>query len=517
MMMNRFLQNKWAVSITAGIILGLSFPPINISVLAFPAFVLFFYLTEHTDSNKQLAYYSYAGFVVWNIITTYWLLMASIPAGIAAILANSVLMTIPLVLAAFFSRKLKSPVLIALLQATAWVSYEYLHHNWDLSWPWLALGNAWSNHVEIIQYISATGHLGISFWVVLTSALAYQALKAKNLRLAIITTSIFLLFPIISLFLYNKADSVATSETEVAVIQPNHDSYQNYAGMSGIAEVMDSLFALTERVITPTTDLVIWPENAIDGQIFLDSRAAMRISNAARTWNTAFIAGTGLIELYDTPPALYLGITGGKAYNIFNSALYVSKSGEISHYNKAHLVPVVERVPFLKFLSTIDIFNWVNWGKIGGFGKGDEPTTIIGDSFVTGGLVCYDSVYPTWIRKFIQNDAGFITIITNDGWWGNTSGHHQHFAYARLRAIEFDRWVVRSANNGISGIINPKGDIMVKTNYWERTGFIYNVPSIHTSTLYNQNGDWLSYLSLLLTFSFWAFLAIKTQMKPSET
>ena len=100
--MNQYLENKWLVSLIAGILLGLSFPPMNLSFLSFPAFILFFHLADQCKSGKQLALYSYAGFLVWNLITTYWLMMASIPAGIAANLANAVLMTIPLALMRFF-------------------------------------------------------------------------------------------------------------------------------------------------------------------------------------------------------------------------------------------------------------------------------------------------------------------------------------------------------------------------------------------------------------------------------
>ncbi|MDZ7756045.1 hypothetical protein [Rhodohalobacter sp.] len=158
-----------------------AFRRINLTFLSFPAFILFFHLAEKTDSYKQLAYYSYAGFVVWNLIGTYWLMMATVPAGVAAILANSVLMTDSRVcLAKYFSEKSSSPILISVLQASAWVGYEFLHHHWDLSWTWLAIGNAWSNWIGIIQYISVTGFLGISFWVVFTSSLTYQLFILKK-------------------------------------------------------------------------------------------------------------------------------------------------------------------------------------------------------------------------------------------------------------------------------------------------------------------------------------------------
>ncbi|RNC79981.1 MAG: apolipoprotein N-acyltransferase [Balneola sp.] len=500
--MNTWLSNKWALSGTAGILLALSFPPVNLSFLSIPAFILFFKLIDECESYKQTAYYTYLGFLIWNLGATYWLMMASIGAGTAAILANSVLMTIPLALSLFFSRKFSSPFLVALLQASAWVSYEFLHHHWDLAWPWLAIGNAWSNHIGMIQYISITGHLGISFWVVFTAALATQTIKYKSKLLLNSSIASLLVLPLLSLIYFAVSELPSNHEnvTRVAVIQPNHDSYEDYGGMSGAGEVLDSLFSITQKTRLENTELIVWPENAIDKPIFFNSYTSQRIADSARAWNTDFIVGTGLYTIYDEEPDLYRGLINGRPYNVFNSALYVENNGFKSRYDKANLVPIVERFPFLPFFSKIDVFGWIDWGRQAGFGQGNTPDMLEAETYSTPGLVCYDSVYPSWTRKFVTDGADFITIITNDGWWGNSSGHLQHFAYARLRAIEFDRWIVRSANNGTSGIIRPDGTIEQKTDYWIRTGFTSTIPNVQTSTLYARFGDWVSYLTLALTF-----------------
>jgi apolipoprotein N-acyltransferase len=117
-------------------------------------------------------------------------------------------------------------------------------------------------------------------------------------------------------------------------------------------------------------------------------------------------------------------------------------------------------------------------------------------------------VYPGWIRKFVQNGAGFITVITNDGWWGNTSGHEQHFSYARLRSIEFRRWVVRSANNGISGVIAPDGSVKKRTEYWASTAFRYQVPVLTNQTIYARFGDWLPIGLLIISLGAIGYLLI---------
>jgi apolipoprotein N-acyltransferase len=517
--MKDWIENKWVISISAGVLLGLSFSPVDLSFLSIPAFILLFHLSRKCDSYKQLAYYSYAGFVAWNLLATYWLMMASLAAGIAAILANSVLMTIPLCLGKYFSDKSRSPILIALLQASAWVGYEFLHHHWDLSWTWLAIGNAWANWVGIIQYISVTGFLGISFWVILSAALTYQFILHSKKQVMYAAIGVFIFFPAWSFILYSSGEINSESQeaVEVAIIQPNHDSYQDYGGMSGLSEVVDSLFSLTSRTITENTNLIVWPENAVDGAMFSSSATAQRIADSAKVWDTNFIFGTGLYKTYDKDTnILYRGIYPyrpyeGLPYNYFNAALFIDAEGEISDYEKANLVPIVERLPFVEFFNVIDVFGWVDWGSIQQFGKGKTPDMISTSTFTTPGLICYDSVYPTWIRKFVQQDASFLTIITNDGWWGDTSGHHQHFAYARLRAIEFDRWIARSANNGISGIISPDGKIVQKTDYWVRTGFTGQVYNRNTQTLYTRFGNWLPAFCLIISGVFLGYFRFRKE------
>ena len=507
--MNTFLENKWLITLTAGILLGLSFPPVDLPFLTFPAFLLLIHLANKCNSYKETAFYSYFGFLAWNLITTYWLMMASVGAGIAAILANSLLMVIPLCLMRFFQRKYTSVVLIVILQATTWVMYEYLHHHWDLAWPWLAIGNAWANQISLIQFITITGHLGISFWVVVVAALAYQTMIKKEQYLFISTLSALLVLPLISLiyFAATTPDQEVDEAVYVSVIQPNHDSYQRHSGMSGTREVLDSLYTITERTVTEQTELVVWPENAIDAALSMNSSHIKRIADSAKVWETNFLIGTGTVSYYEEDlPKVYRVANrpqGDVHYNIFNSSLYIDKIGSTSRYNKANLVPFVERVPFINFFATIDIFDLINWKQFAYYGRGSTPDMLVASSFITPGLVCYDSVYPTWVREFVNNGAGFITIITNDGWWGDSSGHRQHFAYARLRAIEFNRWIVRSANNGTSGIIRSDGSIEQKTDYWVRTGFNSTIPVIKKQTIYSLFGDWLAYQCIGITLVFW--------------
>ena len=513
--MSRILESKWYCAFLSGILLGLSFPPFDLPFLAILGFALLFQLTVISQSYRELASMSFLSFLIWNTIVSYWLMMASLGAGLAAITANSLLMIIPLGMMRFILRRFENGMFNIFVVSFIWVFYEFLHHRWELSWPWLTLGNAWSNYPELIQYISFTGFLGISFWTVFVAAFLFYFINDSTKTYLIGGITALLIFPLLSVlktaFYVPPLDPPTM---EVAVIQPNFDSYNRFGGYQSQSRALDEIMAVSDSTRTEKTELIIWPENSIDTNVRLYSRTTNRIADSARVWDSNMMVGSGFVKEYvDELPEIYREDNDFK-YNIFNSSIFITPNSDRSVYEKHNLVPVVERFPFANFLSNIDRLGMFKWDEITGFGKGREANNFTVDSnFITPGLVCYDSVFPHWVGEFVRGGASFITIITNDGWWGDTSGHHQHFAYARLRAIEFDRWVIRSANNGFSGIIAPDGSVKVKTNYWERTGFTYQIESKRSKTFYARYGDWLALFGGLLSVLVWLYGYFKDPMK----
>ncbi|PAU95749.1 apolipoprotein N-acyltransferase [Aliifodinibius salipaludis] len=503
----QFWNSSWVLSITAGVLLGLSYPPVPLPFLIFPAFLLVFRIIDLSDSAREAAYKIYPAFLIWNIITTYWLVMATVAGGVAAILANAAVMTIPVMLQYKVQQLKISPWLIALLQTAFWLTYEFLHHQWDLAWPWLGVGNAWANVPQLVQYISVTGYWGISLWVIFTTALAYQYLKKHKQKTKIALISILLVFPAWSISISAFESETKHEQThEVVVVQPNFDSYEPNGGFDSAQQANDHLLSLTDSVITENTQLIAWPENAVQNQILnidgyrnFSDRTKKQLKKYTEKQDATLITGATFFEFYkdDIPALPYKGQRG--AYLPFNAALGFYPDKPMEAYRKHNLVPIVERIPFVHFLNAIDVFGWVSWNQIQGYGKGHHPDQFSVNGTATPALICYDSVFPSWVRNYVENGSGYLTIITNDGWWGNTSGHEQHFAYARLRAIEFDRWIVRSANNGISGIIAPDGSIKIETPYWKSTAFNYKVPVLTSKTLYARFGDWLPYLMMILS------------------
>lgn len=505
---NRLYSSNWQSSVLAGILLGLSFPPFNLFLLSIPAFMLLFRISDRCVSAREVMYFTYPAFLIWNIITTYWLTLATITGGVAAIVANSVLMTLPM--AGIFHIRRSSPGLIlsAITSASMWVIYEFLHFRWDLSWPWLIVGNAFSNAPILIQYASVTGVMGISFWVVMVAGILQgfdeNPLKSLSQKLSYWPYSLMIFaFPIWSAIIHLTHDTKADSFVEVVVAQPNYDSYLQNAGYDDIDIALDELILLTDSVRTPNTRFVFWPENALMHNIIHYSvrHPVNRLLDVASEWNVNLISGATWYKYYEgnDHPRVYKEYSNGQKFEVFNAAVGFSPSGEIRVYEKANLVPIVERIPFLDFFGRFQN-PWIDWRTVPSYGKGNSVINYEMDGLTSPALICYDSVFPDWNRSFVKDGADFITVITNDGWWGNSSGHIQHFDFARIRAIETRRTVIRSANNGISGMIFASGAVHSKTDYWTKDALRLNVPVHSGQTFYVRFGDWIGYLSLIILF-----------------
>lgn len=512
---HNLFQQPWTQSALAALLLWLSFPPYNLGVLQIPAFTLLFRLSVTSVTVRQMILYTYPSFVLWNLLSTYWLMMATVAGGAAAIFANAALMVLPLIAIRQLFRSNFHPILSSFVAASSWVSYEFLHHQWDLAWPWLTLGNAWSNLTGVIQYISVTGVWGISFWVVFTAALVFQSMQTNSKTLRRTALAVFVLFPVLSFFSMIGIQQPDDHPVDVAIVQPNSDSYESYGGHNSLDDLVTHLLELSQSVQTEKTDVIIWPENALDASLTLASPQLNRVRDSLRVWDTQLITGSGYLRYYneDEEPVLTRGEHSGRAYNVYNAAfqLYPDQMTEI--YKKGRLVPIVERFPFLNFFNSVDRFGWVDWGGLMGYGLGTEATVFDVNGALTPALICYDSVFPGWVNQFVANGAGFITIITNDGWWGDSDGHTQHFAYARLRAIEHRQWIARSANNGISGIISPDGKVQVETEYWTEAAFSYQIYKSDTKTFYGTYGDWLPWFLLICTFTGLGYLLAANRLQ----
>ena len=193
----------------------------------------------------------------------------------------------------------------------------------------------------------------------------------------------------------------------------------------------------------------------------------------------------------------------------YNSAVIFDSTGPLHFYHKSRLVPGVETLPaFLHFLDPV--FDKFGGTTAGYTGQSDRtPLSTSNHSYTIAPAVCYESIYGEFMSNYVRNGADIIAIITNDGWWGNTPGYTQHEYYARLRAIETRRWVVRSANTGVSCIIDPTGNIIEARPWFQPAVIKSAVPPLQEKTFYVKYGDLISRLAIFAAVLLTACVTIQ--------
>lgn len=507
-------MRPWQRSLLAGLLLAAAFPPMPAftAVLTVPGLWLLVRLSEDASSGRHAMMRVYPGLLAWNIATTYWLAMATVGGGVAAILANAAVMSAPFGVYRRWYRPGRHPMRDASVFAALWILFEWGHHQWDLAWPWLTLGNAFSNAIPLVQYIEFTGVLGVSAWVVLSVFLLRWAYERQDWRLSV---PVFIP-PAGSVLLLMLWTDAPAGRLNTLIVQPNFDSYQRMSGFRTEAEALDSLLSIVNPELDEAVDVVLMPENSLEGWVFPEPGTFPnhRLLAAAALRDAAFVGGGTYYKRWtagEPVPIPHRRSGSGEPYGMYNAGMAWYPDGGTQVYGKRRLVPLVERLPFAGFFARV--IPWDGWLDWLGFEKGRETAVMRTAPHTLTALVCYDSVFPDWVRRNVKDGAAVIGIITNDGWWGDTGGHEQHFAYARLRAIETRRSVARSANNGISGVILPDGSVPVRTAYWTQTVIRASVPVYGTMTVYTRFGDWIVWAVLLAgIWGAWSQPRIDTTM-----
>ena len=213
----------------------------------------------------------------------------------------------------------------------------------------------------------------------------------------------------------------------------------------------------------------------------------------------ALLSGIPNIEYYyagEKAPKSSKITKEGLRYDSYNSSMLIRHNNDsIQTYAKMLLVPFAERVPYSEELSFLNAMQW-NLG-LGGWGLGKKQTvfhfkTNHGDEARVSSLICFESIFPGFVADFVKSGANFLTIITNDSWWGNTSGAYQHKQYAILRAVENRRWIARCASGGISCIIDPMGHILQSSKLYTKQIVTGEIELRNDITFYTFHGDWFA-------------------------
>lgn len=522
--MNRI--NSYLLAVISGILFAISWPTHGFALFLFVAFVpLLLMIEQHQKSSLFEVFRScFVAFLIWNIAATWWICKYHFLGGSVVILLNSLSMASVMTLFALLKQKnvVGSGSFLAFI--SLWLSWEWVHQYWDLSWPWLNLGNGFATWPQMIQWYEFTGVFGGTLWVLVINMLLFRLLTLtleKQFRrpfvvLSFITVAIIVIPTVYSWQRFNQK-TPAESFVNVLVIQQNTNP--NTEQNSAHAELVEQrITSLIDAKMDSTIDLVVIPESALITPVCeneVDSNLSLqRLQQIQRRYHKSSI-------LVGANSYRWLG-KDKKQVEKFNTAFFMDSSSVLGIYHKSKLVPGVERYPLAWI--TAPIYRWLDAEDFDPKFTPDtnlKNFTLLKNNTSFTAAICYESVYGDYLAQHLRKGSGFIALITNDGWWGNSDGYRQHLAYTQLRAIETRRAIVRAANTGISAVISPNGILTEQTEWNRSCTIVAKVPVNNFQTFYVKNGDYIlriaNFVSLTLLILLLINLFLRKKQKKSRS
>ena len=465
---------------------------------------------------------SYLCFVIWNVVTTGWLYGSKNPDGshslmavVFPVLVNSLLYSLVFQCYHWYKNAQGTYWGLGFLIAI-WMSFEKFHLGWELTWPWLNLGNVFSDYPKLIQWYDTLGATGGSFWILVINVLIFYTVrtweagrKRKDLiKNSAIVVALIVLPMIISVIKYNNFDEKPIGQVNVLMLQPDLDPYAEKYSKDSLTIEQD-LLALAEKNSTGKIDYYIAPETALPGRgsisetafeksLLLNNIKGFLSSHPGSVFATGISSHRFFYNPADLPKEAYQ-INSGVWVSSYNTAIQLVPNQKVQAYHKGKLVPGVEIFPYMNVLKLLLGDAMLNLGgTVASLGT-DKERVAFSNPYNRGKLapiICYESIYGEFVTDYVKKGANFLGIMTNDSWWGVTEGHKQLLSYAKLRAIETRREIARAANSGISAHINAKGEITADTFYGDQTALFAKVNLYDTMTFYTRAGDLLSRFSI---------------------
>jgi len=500
---------RYILSILSGILMAISFPYTgSLFPLIFIAWIPLLLIEHRVYSEKyrpgKVLIHAYITFFLYNLGATYWIYYAKGGeiGAISAYFLNGFLMAIVFLLFHLTKKYIgQKEGYISLL--FYWIGFEYIHYHWELSWPWLNAGNTFAIVPEIVQWYSYTGVLGGTFWILLVNFIGFKIASnvvfgKENFK---IQTPLFYLFgalvliPSLLSFWSYSTYTEKKSPLEIVVTQPNVDPYnEKFSG--NLEEQLNRFLDLADQMITPNTQFVLAPETAVSSMYneedFHTTDAYKLIKDRVQSWDgPALYLGASTYRIFDkyNSRASRPFTDGPGFWESYNTSVTIEANNPPNFIHKSKLVLGVEKIPFSNIFPWLEQLSIDNGGTSGTLGIEDGPKVMKANGVTFAPSICYESVYGDFIAQQCRQGAEAIFIITNDGWWENTPGHKQHHSIARLRAVENRRYVARSANTGISSIINQRGEVVQATKYWEPAVIRETIQLNSEPTFYTTYGD----------------------------
>ncbi|MBW1679493.1 MAG: apolipoprotein N-acyltransferase, partial [Deltaproteobacteria bacterium] len=470
---NKMTLREVFLASVSGIILTLTFPKFNLSLLAWVALIPLLIAMEDKPSRKAFFLGWITGIVHFTSLL-HWVTISmtqygNLPVVISILLLVLLSLYLGLyvsifggILSFFRSRYLDDPVVIA---PAIWILLEYLRTYLLSGFPWGLLGYSQYQNLSLIQISDLTGVYGVSFIIVLVNASIYLIIKWARSRSGPFpfqyTLSAIIILLVVLVYGNFRMDTIQNSnrnspQLRVALIQGNIDQEQKWE-TAFFNETLLIYQKLTLAAAQDHSDLIVWPETAAPCY-FMPELHGPFFLNLANKIKTPIVFGSLVYESQSMD---------SNESKCFNSAFLASPGEKVfTRYDKIHLVPFGEYVPLKPFLPFVK--KMVAAG-IGDFSPGRRYPLFSIPQAKFGVLICYEIIFPNLFRKYSESGADFLVNITNDTWFGRTGAPYQHFSMAVFRAIENRTALVRDANSGVSGIIEPSWHIQAETSIFNRT------------------------------------------------
>jgi apolipoprotein N-acyltransferase len=485
-------------SLVSGVLLTLCFPITSLGPVSFLALTPIFAAVLRFRPGRKDAFR--AGFLMgsacfvsmlWWIVklvpsadvTIPWLMT---PALLALVLYLSLYSAFHLLVLAAVTRWRVIPFLLA--APATWALFEIARCRGELAFPWGLLGYSLSDHPALLQTAEVWGVFGLSFMIVLVNALAAAGVTAHGPRAK---AWCGLCAGLVAATMWIGGDARMDQirarpgiPLRVAIAQPNVD-----LALKWKPEFKDSSFALFEKQVAQARDqgaqFIVLPETAAPVYIENSPRYRARLVEMARSAQRPVFIGF-LDHRFDGP---------GRDLNIYNSAGVFRPDGSLEKYDKRHLLPFGEALPLGSR------YRWIRKIEFGqaNFEPGPKRAPLNADGVSFTPLICFESVFPDLCSEGVREGSQLFVNITNDGWFGDTPGPYQHAQMAIARAVEFRRWLVRSANSGVSMAVAPTGEVAATIGLYEEAILTTEVTLLGGETFYARHGDGLL---ILLSLAF---------------
>ncbi|MEE8398252.1 MAG: apolipoprotein N-acyltransferase [Desulfobacterales bacterium] len=505
-MLKTITVRKMGLAIASGLMLTGSFPAANLSSLSWFALVPLFIAMRDLSAKDSFRIGLLTGCIHY-LSLMYWLAYTmqtygGLPPWVSIPVLFLLAIYLGLYLAAFSaasSRFLTTPLRLLVFGPLLWVSVEYLRSFLFTGLPWCLLGYCQHNNLHLIQISDIFGVYGVSYVIVFANVVGFLAIqhivgrewqfKAVN-RWLVGGGIISLAFLTGMAWGYGRwridamDRQIAEAPTKrISIVQGNIDQAKKW-DLEFRTATTEIYADLSQSAKPERPDLVVWPETATPFYYGNDPRLTRRVRKAIGRVGTDFLIGS---------PSF---LRKKEDVTYYNSAYLIDGYGRTTgKYDKAHLVPFGEYVPFKKWLPFL--------GKIvahvGDFTAGEKGKTLLWGDVRLGVQICYEIIFPNLSAAMVLNQASYIVNITNDAWYGKTSAPYQHFAIARFRAIENRRSLIRAANTGISGFVDPVGRIIGASDIFQEAVLTQAMPIINEETVYTRWGDVFAQICLMIT------------------